>query len=118
MYQPFVFDNLRAPRVGSPAPGQHSSSQIVDLSLGKGSSQNLMTVKKRSGFSSETRVNQVPAGKASPKATGRIEGDFVTERPLRSIRRYAYCMHLLQIRIGQLALQLINSCARLGYLIG
>ena len=34
--------------------------------------QNLMTVKKRSGLSSEKRVRRVPAGKASPKATGRI----------------------------------------------
>ena len=34
--------------------------------------QNLMTVKKRSGLSFEKRINRVPAGKASPKATGRI----------------------------------------------
>jgi hypothetical protein len=34
--------------------------------------QNLMMVKRRSGLSSEKRVNRVPAGKASPKATGRI----------------------------------------------
>ena len=35
-------------------------------------SQNLMTVKKRSGLSSEKRVRRVPVTKASPKATGRI----------------------------------------------
>jgi len=33
----------------------------------------LMTVKKRSGLSSEKRVNRVPAVNASPKATGRIK---------------------------------------------
>src|SRR5258708_11891037 len=38
--------------------------------------QNLMTVKKRSGLSSEKRVNRVPVGKASPKATGRINQFF------------------------------------------
>ena len=32
-----------------------------------------MTVEKRSGLSSEKRVSRVPAGKASPKATGRIQ---------------------------------------------
>jgi hypothetical protein len=35
--------------------------------------QNLMTVKKRSGLSSEKRVSRAPADKASPKATGRIQ---------------------------------------------
>ncbi len=35
-----------------------------------------MTVKKRSGLSSEKRVNRVPVGKASPKATGRINQFF------------------------------------------
>jgi hypothetical protein len=34
MYQVFVSDNLYASRVGSPVPGRHSSSQIIDLSLG------------------------------------------------------------------------------------
>jgi hypothetical protein len=34
--------------------------------------QNLMTVKKRSGLSSEKRVSRVPAGRVSPKATGLI----------------------------------------------
>jgi hypothetical protein len=33
-------------------------------------------VKKRSGLSSEKRVNRVPAGKGSPKATGRIRVIF------------------------------------------
>jgi hypothetical protein len=35
--------------------------------------QNLITLKKRSGLSLEKRVRRVPAGKASPKATGRIK---------------------------------------------
>jgi hypothetical protein len=35
--------------------------------------ENLMTVKKRSGLSSEKRVRRVPAGKASPKARGRTK---------------------------------------------
>jgi hypothetical protein len=34
--------------------------------------KNLMTVKKRSGLSSEKRVSRVPADKTSPKATGLI----------------------------------------------
>ena len=34
--------------------------------------QNLITVKKRSGLSAEKRVKRVPAGRASPKTTGRI----------------------------------------------
>ena len=34
--------------------------------------QNLMTLKKRSGLSSEKRVNRVPAANASPNSTGRI----------------------------------------------
>src|SRR6516162_2153712 len=34
--------------------------------------QNLMTVKRRAGLLSEKRVSRVPAGKASPKATGCI----------------------------------------------
>jgi hypothetical protein len=41
--------------------------------------QNLMTVKKRSGLSSETRVSRVPVDKASPKATGAHPNDFVTD---------------------------------------
>jgi hypothetical protein len=32
----------------------------------------LITVKKRSGFSAEKRVRRLPAGRASPKTTGRI----------------------------------------------
>ena len=34
--------------------------------------QKLITVKKRSSLSFEKRVSRVPAGKASPKASGRI----------------------------------------------
>src|SRR5258708_27802266 len=37
--------------------------------------QNLMTVKKRSGLSSEKRVSGVPAGKDSPKGTERAGGE-------------------------------------------
>jgi len=47
--------------------------------------QNLLTVKKRSGLSSEKRVRRVPAGKASPKTTEH-QSDFVTEGQLLAIR--------------------------------
>ena len=56
-----VFDLV----VGTPVL---SASAIPDVS----SSQNLMTLKKRAGLSSETRVSRVRAAKASPNSTGRI----------------------------------------------
>jgi hypothetical protein len=58
----FVFD-LIARNAGLSASATPKVSSI----------QSLMRVEKRSGLSSEKRVNRVPPGKGSPKATGRIE---------------------------------------------
>jgi hypothetical protein len=61
----------------------NSAFLVFDLVAGnaglevKGDSRNridqkLMTVKRRSGLSSEKRTNRVPAANASPNSTGRI----------------------------------------------
>src|SRR5258708_3848304 len=57
-------------RLGSEGTPVLRASAMPEVS----SIQNLMTLKKRSGLSSEKRVRRVPASKASPNATGRIDG--------------------------------------------
>jgi NAD(P)-dependent dehydrogenase (short-subunit alcohol dehydrogenase family) len=51
-------------------------NEIPEVERPGRSIQNLMTVKQRSGLSSEKRVSQVPAGKASREAMGRINQFF------------------------------------------
>src|SRR5260221_7040180 len=81
-----VFDLIRR----NASPERSVTPEVASI-------QNLMTVKKRSGLSSEKRVSRVPAGKASPKATG-----LITAMLFRLVR--------LQQGAGNYRVKSISSC--------
>ena len=88
-----TIENCRSAQWKARLASTEAESHFAEVS----SIQNWMTVKKRSGLSSEKRVSRVPAGKASPKATG-----LITAMLVRLVR--------LQQVAGNDRLKSIRSC--------
>src|SRR5258708_19755552 len=65
-----VFDLIRR----NASPERSVTPEVASI-------QNLMTVKKRSGLSSEKRVSRVPAAKTSPKPPGPTKKLFFPHPP-------------------------------------